>query len=221
MAQSTTAPPESRPMPPEAGADGSDAVGYDVVREQLDHTKRILDLQIEGSRNIYNDALRLFLVNVVTLAGLLSAGLVVSSIGGFAVGSSTQIGVVLLGLGTLALFVSMAYATKAYLGDIADYAGPVTDASGREFADKSLSRNVKVIKRNAKVMESKVEAIRTALLSMVGGLVGLALALGFQLVPLESWAQIVVSLNALVVIGYLLANVMGIDLESQKNRLLR
>lgn len=222
MAQSTTARTEPPSMAPDRGVEGSDPVQYDVTREQLAHTKRILDLQIEGSRNIYSDALRLILVNVLALTGLLSAGLIVASIGGISVNTSAQIGVVLLGFGTLALFVSMAYSAKAYLGDIADYAGPVTDANGRDFAEKSLSRNVKVIKRNAKIMESKVEAIRTSLLSMIGGLVGLALALGFQLVPLDSWAQIVVSLNALIVIGYLLANVMGLDyLESQKNRLLR
>lgn len=222
MAQSTTAPTEPRSVAQEDGPERTEAARYDVVDEQLTHTKRILDLQIEGSRHIYTDALRLFLLNVLALAVLLSAGMVASSLAGAGVSTASQISVVFLAFGTLALFVSMAYASRAYLGDIVDYSKPVTDTDGRDFADKSLTRNVKVIKRNARVMEAKVDAIRTSMLSMIGGVVGLALALGFQLVPLDSWAQVVVSLNALLVVGYLLTRVMDLDyIETQKERLLR
>ena len=222
MAQSTVAPPRDPSASAGQDAQSTTQSDFDVRSEQLAHTKRILDLQIEGSRAIYRDALGIFLLNVIALLGLFASSLVVTALGGLTVASSAQVSVVLLGFGTLALFVSMAFATKAYLGDIADYAKPVTNAEGESYAEKSISRNVSIIKRNARIMETKVEGIRTAMLSMVGGLGGLFLALGFQFVALDSWAQVLVSLNALVVIGYLLVKVMGIDyFESQKDRLLR
>lgn len=222
MAQSTTAPADSRSAPPGEDFSSSDPSSIDVRSEQLAHTRRILDLQIEGSRAIYRDALGIFLANVIALVALFSSGLLVTAMGGLSVTTSMQISVVLFGFGTLSLFISMAYATRAYLGDIADYASPVTDAEGGTFADKTISRNVSIIRRNAKIMETKVEGIRTALLSMVGGFGVLFLALGFQFIPLDSWAQVLVSLNALLVIGFLLVRVMGFDyLESKKDRLLR
>ena len=222
MAQSTAAPTESHSVPTGDETARTSPSGVNVRSEQLAHTRRILDLQIEGSRTIYRDALGIFLVNTLALLGLFASGLVVTALGGLTVTTSAQISIVLFGFGTLALFISMAYATKAYLGDIADYSRPVTDTDGGSFVDKTLSRNISIIKRNAQVMESKVEGIRTALLSMVGGLGVLFLALGFQFIPLDSWAQVLVSLNALIVIGYILVRVMGFEyLESKKDQLLR
>ena len=220
MAQSTVAPTGAQTAGEDTGPTARS--NPDIRSEQLAHTKRILDLQIEGSRTIYRDALGIFLVNVLVLAALFATGLLMTAMGGLRVSSSAQVSVVLLGFGTLSLFVSMTFAMKAYLGDIADYSKPVTDTDESEYSNKSISRNITVIKRNARVMESKVEEIRTALLSMMGGLAGLGLALGFQFVTLDSWAQVLVSLNALAVIGFLLVKVMGIDyFESQKERLLR
>ena len=221
MAQSTAAPTDSHSVPSrEENAHSTSDVN--VRSEQLAHTRRILDLQIEGSRTIYRDALGIFRMNVLVLVGLFAAGLIVTAMGGLSVTTSAQISIVLLGFGTLALFVSMAYATKAYLGDIADYSRPVTESDSKTFADKTISRNFSIIKRNAQVMETKVEGIKTALLSMVGGIAVLFLALGFQFLPLDSWAQVLVSLNALVVIGFLLIKVTGFDyLESKKDQLLR
>lgn len=194
----------------------------DVRKEQLAQTKRILDLQIEGSRAVYRDALSVFIANVLVVAGLVVAGLLVTALGGMPTTTSSLFSVVLLGFGTLSIFVAMAYATKVYLGDIADYSRPVSDVDGSDYVDRSLSKNVSTIKRNAKSMEAKVESMRTAMLSMLGGLGGLSLALGFQVVPLNSWAQILVSLNALVVVSYLLFHGVGSDyFQSHKDRLLR
>lgn len=222
MAQSTAAPSESHSIPSDTDLSGSASASVEVRNEQLDHTRRILDLQIEGSRAIYRDALGIFLVNILALVALFAAGLYVTAMGGLTGTTTMQISVVLFGFGTFSLFISMAYATRAYLGDIADYSRPVTNTDDGTFADKTISRNISIIKRNAQIMEAKVEGIRTAMLSMVGGFGVLFLALGFQLIPLDSWAQALVSLNALVVIGFLLVKVMGIDyLESKKDQLLR
>lgn len=220
MARSSTAPADAHSVSRNDETDRRDGARYDLGDEQLAHTKRILDLQIEGSRNIYTDAMRLFLVDVVVLAGLLAAGLVASSFGGMAVNAAAPVSVALLGFGTFALFVSMTYSLRAYLGDVVEYAKPVTD--GGDFVDESLSRNVETIKRNAGVMEGKVDAIRTSLLTLAGGLGSLVLALGFQVVPLAAWGQIVVSLGGLVVIGYLVANVMEMEyLQTHEDRLHR
>lgn len=222
MTQRTAAPAESRSVIGEDESARATPQEVDLRAEQLSHTKRILDLQIEGSRAIYRDALGIFLVNALTLGGLFVSGVLVIAMGGLTIAASAQTSVVLFGIGTLGIFVSMAYATTAYLGDIADYARPVTDADGEAFQNKAISSNVSIIKRNARAMEAKVEGLRTALLSMVGGLVVLFLGLGFQFIQLDSWAQVLVSLNALAVIGYLLIKVMSFDyLESKKDRLLR
>lgn len=222
MAQSSAAPTEPRSVPGGDEPARTTPKEVDLRAEQLSHTKRILDLQIEGSRAIYRDALGIFLVNTLLLAGLFVSGALVTAMGGLSVTASAQTSVVLFGIGTLALFVSMAFATTAYLDDIADYARPVTDADGEAYHNKAISHNVSTIKRNARAMETKVERLRTALLSMVGGLVVLFLGLGLQFIQLDSWAEVLVSLNALAVIGYLLVKVMGFDyLESKKDQLLR
>jgi len=196
---------------------------FDVRDEQIAHLKRILDLQIEGSRNIYNDALRLMFVNVIAIGGLLAAAMVAVGVGGFGViGPSEQISMVLLAFGMAGLFVSMAYATKAYLDDIADYATIVSTETREEFKAKYLSRNLEVVRQNAAVMETEIEAIRNSILGLVLGLSGLVLGFAFQVVPLDAWAQMAISLVGLLLVGYLVNNVIGVGyFEAQKDRFVR
>lgn len=195
---------------------------FDIREEQIAHTKRILDLQIEGSRNLYQDALRIFLVDILGLGVLLSAGLVAFGLGGVAVGASEQISVVLMAFGGISVFVSMTFAAKAYLGDIANYGKTVTRDDGEDYKEKYLSRNIKIIKQNAREMEKRVDSIRVSLFSLVGGLAALILGLGFLVVPLDTWAEMAISLTAILFLGYLLADVLDIDyLDGSPTQFLR
>lgn len=201
----------------------SDESTFDAREEQIEHLRRLLDLQIEGSRNMYNDALRLVFINVVAIGVLLAAAMVSVGLDGFGViGPSAQISVVLLAFGMAGLFVSMAYATKAYLADIAEYATIVSADSREEFEAKYLTRNLKIVRQNAAVMESEIESIRNSILGLVLGLSGLVLGFAFQVVPLDTWAQMAISIVGLLIVGYLVNNVMGLGyLQAQKERFVR
>lgn len=223
MAKSTAAGSDES-FPGADDFEDTEAAGaFDARAEQIEHLRRILDLQIEGSRNMYNDALRLMFINVLAIGLLLAAAMVSVGIEGFGViGPSEQISVVLLAFGVGGLFVSMAYATNAYLADIADYATIVSAESREEFNAKYLSRNLKVVRENAAVMEEEIDSIRNAILGLVFGLSGLVLGFAFQVVPLDTWAQMAISIVGLLVVGYLVNNVMGVGyLEAQKDRFVR
>jgi hypothetical protein len=223
MARSTSVANDQSVPPDDEAFDYPEPDGFDVRDEQIEHLKRILDLQIEGSRNIYDDALRLMLINVVAIGGLLAAAMVAVGVGGFGViGPSEQISMVLLAFGMAGLFVSMAYATKAYLADIADYATIVSSESREEFKAKYLSRNLEIVRENAQVMEAEIEAVRNSILGLVLGLSGLVLGFAFQVVPLDTWAQMAISLAGLLVVGYLVNNVIGVGyLQAGKERFVR
>ena len=208
---------------PEGEFDHQAVEGFDVRDEQIEHLRRILTHQIDGSRNMYDDAMQLMIVNVLAIGVLLAAALVSVGVGGFGViGPSEQISVVLLAFGMGGLFVSMAYATKAYLADIADYATIVSAESRDEFRSKYLSRNLEIVRRNAQVMEAEMRAVRNSILGLVLGLSGLVLGFAFQVVPLDTWAQMAISIAGLLVVGYLVNNVIGVGyLEAQKERFIR
>lgn len=196
---------------------------FDVRDEQIAHLKRILELQIDGSRHMYEDALRLLFINVLAIGVLLAAAMVSVGVEGFGViGPSEQISVVLLAFGMGGLFVSMAYATKAYLADIADYASIVSAESREEFRSQYLARNLKIVRQNAAVMEEEIGSIRNSILGLVLGLSGLVLGFAFQVVPVDTWVQMAISIVTLLVIGYLVNNVMGVGyLEAGKDRFVR
>lgn len=194
----------------------------DVRREQIAHTKRILDLQIEGSRHLYEDALRIFLVEVLALGALVAGGLLAAGVGDLAVGTVDEVSIVLVAFGTGAIFVSMGTAAKAYLGDIANYGSTIKSDDGDDYADKFLSRNIKVIKQNARAMEDRVELVRTSLFALVGGLGGLLLGVAFQVLAIATWAEVAISIAGLLMLGYLVADVLGVEyLEGRSGRFLR
>ena len=196
--------------------------GLDVREEQIAQTKRILDLQIEGSRHLYEDALRIFLVEILAIGALLAGGLVAVGFGTIATPTIDEVSLVLAAFGTGAVFVSMALAAKAYLGDVANYGSTVRSGDGEDYSEKLLTRNVKVIKQNARAMEDRVELVRASLFALVGGLGGLLLGLGFQVLAIAIWAEVAISIGALLLLGYLVADVMGVEyLDARDGRFLR
>lgn len=222
MAQAQSPRIEPEPVQTDEGRGGPTRETFDVREEQIAHTKRVLDLQIEGSRHLYDDALRILLVEILVLGALLAGGLVAVGFGGLAIGTVDEVSIVLVTFGTGAVFVSMAGAAKAYLGDVANYGTTVRSDDGEDYPEKFLSRNIEVIKGNARDMEERVDTVRTSLFTLVGGLGGLFLGVGFQVLGLAIWAEVAISIGALLALGYLVGDVMGVDdLGAGAGRFLR
>jgi len=195
---------------------------FDIRDEQIDHLQRVLDLQIEGSRLIYDDAIRLFFVNVIALGVVVATASIATAVSTIGIGPADQISAVLVTFGTIGLFVSMAFSIKAYLGDVANYGKLVSADDEQGFKDKYLNRQLKIVKQNATVMEQTVDAVRNGLLALVIGLAALVLGAGFQVVAIDTWAQMAVTISSFLLIGYLINNVMGLGyLKRGKHRFVR
>lgn len=220
MAQSTTASdPDAFPRQEDFGSDDDT---FDIRDEQITHLQRVLDLQIEGSRLIYDDALRLFFVNVIALGIVVATAAIAAAMSRIGIAASDQISAVLVTFGTIGLFVSMAFSIKAYLGDVANYGKLVSAEDEESFKDQYLNRQFKVVKQNATVMERTVDAVRNGLLAFVVGMAALVLGVGFQVVAIDTWAQMALTIGSFLLIGYLINNVMGLGyLQRGKNRFVR
>lgn len=205
MAQSTAENSEMT-YPDERDAGGRD---FDVQADQIEHLNRILDLQVEGSRKVYDNALRLLVLDSGLVAALVLSAAIVFGVAGFDPLAEGRIGLMLLAFGLGALFVSIAFAVEAYLGSVANYGKVVTADDPAEYKQKHISRNIRIVEDNVEAMEAKVGTLRKALASLVAGLAGFALGFGFLLVPLETGTQFGIIMAAFVVIGYLVNHVLG------------
>lgn len=223
MAQSTTGGNDVQtPTDNAPGMAPRESHDFDVKADQLNHIKRILDLQIQSSRNIYADALRLLALNGLLLGGFILGGLILSTSGAMTAQVTGEITIVLAALGLVALFGSLIAATLAYLGETTNYGNVVSSDEPSEYRDKYLTRNYRIVQDNAEALEARMESIRNALALFVTGLSALVLGVGYLLLPLSLGAQIVVFVIFIILVGYLVNNVMGMKyLEGQTEKFVR
>lgn len=155
-----------------------------VLADVCDRNERIIDQQVEGIRLSTDRGIQL-LRFILIYAGLLITALSILLQGGEAsLPATQQASIVVVGVGGLALTLSLAFSIRLVLGGRMDFGTAVELEDPDDYATFDWD-HLTVVRRNRVVLESKARQFRFALSALIAGLVGSAAGMVFLLLSVD------------------------------------
>lgn len=175
----------------------------EFYKDKLDRIERVVDHQIDGVRTTINRTTEIVKVNLLYVGLILTGLSLLNRGGGLGITNTNQAGLTILGIGALALVISVGYSIKIHMGTVVGYGADAFEfGDPHKFYGESISGLLRIMWDNQVVIARKKRDYRRALSSLFAGLAFSMTGIMFVIFNVNILAQVLVVAGLAVIVGY-------------------